>query len=64
MTDRSGVKQPIGQKFLTNVAVVRYRVKGQEYQVTAPPPTLSKDRLFYRSAFQLSVCLSVCVFQP
>lgn len=36
MTDRSGVKQPVGQKFLTNVAVVRYRAKGQEYQV--PPP--------------------------
>ena len=34
MTDRSGVKQPVGQKFLTNVAVVRYRVKGQEYQAT------------------------------
>ena len=39
MTDRSGVKQPVGQKFLTNVAVVRYRAKGQEYQV--PPPTLA-----------------------
>jgi ribosome maturation protein SDO1 len=36
MTDRSGVKQPVGQKFLTNVAVVRHRAKGQEYQVTPP----------------------------
>jgi hypothetical protein len=32
MTDRSGVKQPVGQKFLTNVAVVRYKARGQEYE--------------------------------
>ena len=53
MTDRSGVKQPVGQKFLTNVAVVRHRAKGQEYQVGGARVALSTLGAYYTAAKNL-----------